>query len=92
MKYLIGICLLACLTASVYGQVKFLSGDLGQLKNIKTISIKMVYDSIKVDGKLEEVFIADKKKELNEKEIGRGDEWERKWREDSKNTFHSKIQ
>ena len=73
-------------------KIKLIEGDLSSLKGQKGIKTEFKYDDMAV-GKFpkEEDYIAKKKSELNEKEAGRGDAWEKSWKSDRQERFEPQF-
>src|SRR6056297_1770596 len=69
-------------------KIKVIKGDLGFLKGESVVNLEYDYSDMSV-GKFEEEaeYIAKKKAEYNEKEPGRGDQWEESWVEDRSTRF-----
>lgn len=80
-----------CVTG--YAQkIKLMEGDLSSLKGQTALKTEFKYDDMAV-GKFpkEEDYIAKKKTELNEKEVGRGDSWEKTWKSDRQDRFEPQF-
>ena len=77
-------------------KMKLTSGSFKPLSGQKEVLLVFKYDDMNVGtGKREmkeEDYIAKKKKEYNEKEAGRGDDWEKAWKADRENRFHGKFE
>lgn len=73
-------------------KIKLLEGDLSPLKGQTEIKTEFTYDDMAV-GKFpkEADYIAKKKSELNEKESGRGDTWEKSWKDDRKDRYEPQF-
>jgi len=69
-------------------KINIVEGDLGFLKGESVVNLEYDYSDMSV-GKFEneEDYIAKKKAEYNEKEPGRGDQWEESWYEDRGTRF-----
>ena len=95
MKRIIGIYLMVVLANSAMAQkVQLKEGDVAPLFDQKSISIKFTYDNMvigKSKTKTEESYVSEKKKELNEKEAGRGDKWSQAWVDDRENRFEPQF-
>lgn len=92
MKTLFFIFLLA-LSITSYGQrLKLVEGDLSPLKGQTSLKTQFSYDDMSV-GKFpkEADYIAQKKKDYNEKEAGKGDAWEKSWVDDRKERFEPQF-
>ena len=73
-------------------KIKLIEGDLSPLKGQKAINTEFKYDDMAV-GKFpkEEDYIEKKKSELNKKEAGRGDTWEKSWKSDRQERFEPQF-
>lgn len=74
-------------------KIKLVSGKLGFLKSEKAVTI--VYDYSKMGvGKFknEQDYIAQKTKDYNEKESGKGDQWAQAWKNDRATRFEPKFE
>lgn len=67
-------------------------GSLAFLKGVPELNVSFVYDKLRVGeiGK-EAAYIKKKKTEKNEKEAGKGDEWEKSWYADREKRYHPKF-
>jgi hypothetical protein len=73
-------------------KIKLIEGDLSPLKGQTEIKMEFTYDNMAVGKfKNEADYIASKKKDLNEKEAGRGDSWEKNWKDDRKDRFEPQF-
>lgn len=69
-------------------KIQLMEGSLAKLKGTKTITVQMIFDSLLVGAEIpEQAFIDEKKKLWDEKEAGKGSEWESHW-EGSKSTLY----
>lgn len=95
MKKLYVLALLcAFVTSGVYAQkIKVLDGSLDALKGIDKLNLEYDYSKMGV-GKFatEKEYLDRKKKDYNEKEAGRGDEWVRSWEADRANKFQPQFE
>ncbi len=90
LNFFIGFLLIA---ATLPAQdVNLVKGNLGALKDEKTINIEFTYEKLSVgdDGK-EENYIKRRKAEMNAKEPGSGDAWAIKWEEDKAAKYEPKF-
>lgn len=73
--------------------VKVLEGDLKALKGESTIRVEFTYDGLVIgdDRTPEADYKKKKKQELNAKDPGRGDSWEKSWVDDRKERFEPKF-
>lgn len=91
MKHVL-ILLLVCLGIAGYAQkIKLLEGDLSPLKGQTSVKTEFQYEMSVGKFDKEEDYIAKKKSELNEKEPGRGDSWEKVWVTDRKDRFEPQF-
>ena len=73
-------------------KVSLVDGNVAPLKGEKKVNIQFVYDGMGVGSFADEKdYVAKKKKEYNEKEPGRGDNWEKSWIGDRKNRFEPQF-
>ena len=82
-----------CLSVTAYSQkIKLIEGDVSVLKGQKSVTTEFTYDDMSV-GKFpkEADYVAQKKKDLNAKETGRGDKWEQTWVSDRKERFEPQF-
>ncbi len=82
-----------CTSLSIKAQrIKLIEGNLGVLKNERSISEEFTYDNMRV-GKFdkEDDYVSSKKEEYNKKESGRGDNWAKSWVGDRKYRFEPKF-
>lgn len=98
MKKMYAIVLLVLCTfwvgSSVFAQkIKFHTGSKADLKEIKELYVEYDYSELSV-GKFdkESDYIAKKKKDYNEKEAGKGNSWERAWKNDRAKRFHPQFE
>lgn len=79
------------LTSFAGAKIKLTSGSLASLKG-KTVLVKFDYASMGVGKfKSEADYITKKKGEYNAKEAGRGDQWEKAWKNDRSSRFEPKF-
>ncbi len=92
MKNALTLIILSFAITGYSQKIKLIEGDLSPLKGQKAINTKFEYDGMSV-GKFpkEEDYIAKKKNELNEKEAGRGDTWEKSWKSDRQERFEPQF-
>lgn len=86
--------LLVLLATTAFAQkVKITTGKLDFLKGQQSLNIQYTYDNMGV-GKYdrEEEYVRDKKEDYNEKEAGKGDEWEKKWKADRQERFEPRFE
>lgn len=92
MKKILFVMLL-CLSISGYAQkIKLVSGSLAPLKGEKSVNAEFTYNDMKV-GKFdkEQDYVNKKKGDYNEKEAGKGDNWEKAWVDDRKEKFEPQF-
>lgn len=69
-------------------KIQLIEGNLTKLKGTESIDVQITFDSLLVGAEIpEQTFIAEKKKLWEEKEAGKGSEWERHWH-DSKSKLY----
>jgi len=92
MKNALTLMVLSFAVSGYSQKIKLVEGDLNSLKGQKAINTKFEYDGMSV-GKFpkEEDYIAKKKDELNGKEAGRGDAWEKGWKSDRQERFEPQF-
>ncbi|HTE33251.1 MAG TPA: hypothetical protein VK666_22865 [Chryseolinea sp.] len=80
MKKALVILFLGLSVAAYSQKIKLIEGDLKALKGQTAVKTEFTYDNMSV-GKFpkEADYIAQKKKDYNEKEAGKGDKWEEAW-------------
>lgn len=84
--------MLLCLTITGFAQkLKLIQGDLSVLKDQTALKTEFVYEMSVGKFAKEEDYIAQKKQELNKKESGRGDNWEKAWKDDRKERFEPQF-
>lgn len=84
--------MLLCLTITGFAQkIKLLQGDLGVLKGQTAVKTEFQYEMSVGKFDKEEDYIAQKKKELNDKEPGRGDTWADSWKSDRQERFEPQF-
>ncbi len=91
MKHVFTLMLL-CLGIAGYAQkIKLREGDLSALKGQTSLKTEFQYEMSVGKFDKEEDYIAQKKKELNGKEAGRGDTWEQSWIADRQDRFEPQF-
>lgn len=86
------ILIFSCLAITGFAQkIKLIQGDLGVLKGQTAVKTEFEYDMSVGKFDKEEDYIAHKKKELNGKEPGRGDSWEKSWTDDRQERFEPQF-
>jgi hypothetical protein len=91
MKNIFAIVLVSLCTSVVAQKIKLVEGDLGPLKGQTSIKTEFKYDMSVGKFDKEDDYIAQKKKELNEKEPDRGDSWEKNWKADRQDRFEPQF-
>lgn len=73
--------------------IKIIDGNLGALKNEPSVKVVLTYNNMIIgdDRIKEQEYIDKKREELNKKEAGRGDEWEKSWKESREKRFQPKF-
>jgi hypothetical protein len=97
MKALFTFSLALCVAVGASAQkMKLESGSFKALSGESKVLVVYVYDDMNVGtGKREmkeTAYIERKKAEYNEKEAGRGDDWEKAWIADREGRFHGKFE
>ncbi len=88
----LSLAILITVGGSYAQKIKLLEGDLKKLKGVKSIQTEFTYSPMTVGkNEDEQAYIAEKKNKLNEKEAGRGDEWEKAWIADRKDRFEPQF-
>jgi len=88
--------LIFCLAVATTGfaqKVKLVEYSLKSLKGETVIKTEFTYDDMTIgkDGLSEADYIKRKKKDYDEKEVGRGDKWEKAWYADRKERFEPQF-
>lgn len=84
--------ILSCLAMTGFAQkIKLVEGDLSPLKGQTSIKTEFKYEMSVGKFDKEEDYIAKKKSELNGKEAGRGDSWEKSWQSDRQDRFEPQF-
>ena len=89
------IILLFLIGVSFHGfaqKIKMVEGNVKALSGQKSINFEFTYEGVRV-GKFENEkdYIQKKKTEYNEKEPGKGDQWEKVWFSDRKGRFEPRF-
>jgi hypothetical protein len=91
MKNFLALILL-CLGTTVFAQkIKLMEGNLSALKGETSLKTEFKYEMSVGKFDKEADYIDSKKKELNEKEPGRGDSWEKSWIGDRQDRFEPQF-
>ena len=91
MKNVLAIILVSLCTSVLAQKIKLTEGSLGSLKGETSIKTEFKYDMSVGKFDKEDDYINQKKKELNEKESGRGDSWEKTWKSDRPDRFEPQF-
>jgi hypothetical protein len=93
VKKIFTVMLLALSLTGYAQKIKIVEGSLAPLKGQKSVNTQFTYDNMLIGGKgLEEkAYIEKRKKELDEKEAGRGDKFEQAWFSDRKERFEPQF-
>jgi hypothetical protein len=92
MRSILLAVLLVSAIATQAQKIKLIEGDLSALSGQTTIQTEFTYDNMKVGKDLtEEAYITEKKAKFDEKEKGRGDKWEKAWKDDRKDRFEPQF-
>lgn len=89
IKKTITALLLAVSVAGYAQKIKIVEGSLAPLKGQKSLMTEFTYDNMTIgkDGLPEKDYVTKRKGELNQKEAGRGDNFEKKWVDDRQERF-----
>lgn len=73
--------------------MKVESGSYDFLKGVKELNVEFDYSNLKMmkDNLIESEYIENRKGELNEKNAGEGDKWEKKWHSAKENIWQPKF-
>lgn len=74
------ILFLSSFIATINAQDEKTGDDLSFLKGQKNIKVEFVYDSLTVDGELEETYVSKQVEKMNKKNAGTGDEFLADWK------------
>lgn len=96
LKNTLTLCL-CVLAATAFGQkMKLTSGTFKALDGQKEVNVVYKYDDMDVGtgkrAKKETDYVAEKTKEYNDKEAGRGDKWAASWEADRTSRFQGKFE
>jgi len=91
MKNLLAIVLVSLCTSVMAQKIKLIDGNLGPLKGQTSVKTEFKYEMSVGKFDKEDDYIKEKKKELNEKEAGRGDSWEKNWKSDRQDRFEPQF-
>jgi hypothetical protein len=91
MKNFLAIVLITLSTSVLAQKIKLTEGDLAPLKGQTSVKTEFQYEMSVGKFDKEQDYIEQKKKELNEKEPGRGDSWETNWKSDRQERFEPQF-
>ena len=92
MKTLLSFALLCCIATLAYAQsVVMTSGTTDFLKDQKVLQFAFTYNEMLVGKLTESEYVNKKTTEHNDKEAGKGDEWNKAWYGDRKERFEPKF-
>jgi hypothetical protein len=92
-SFLIIMSLFLGLALTTYAQKTVLkSGSLDALNGVTEFRVEYTYDNMMVGKYKEADYVAKKVKEYNEKEAGRGDQWQEDWVGDREMKFQPRFQ
>lgn len=93
LKRIFTIVLVAVSLTSYAQKVKITEGSLKPLKGQKSVNTQFTYENMLIGGKglTEQAYIEKRKKELDEKEAGRGEKFETAWFADRKERFEPQF-
>lgn len=84
--------LLCCIAIQSYSQsIVMTSGSVDFIKEQTVIQFTFSYDEMLVGKLTEQEYVNKKVSDYNEKEAGKGDEWQKAWIEDRKERFEPKF-
>ncbi len=92
MKTLTAMTLVVLTTGAMAQSIKVTKGDFSALKGEKTVDVDFVYtDMIVGKDQTNDEYMAEKTKEHNEKEAGKGDKWAESWIGNRERAYHPKF-
>jgi hypothetical protein len=92
LKKTIVIALCSFATVGFAQKIVLIEGDLKALSGQTSLNAEFKYDDMIVGKDLKEKdYLGERKKELNEKKAGRGEQWEKAWYDDRKNRFEPQF-
>jgi hypothetical protein len=91
MKNVLAIVFVSLSLSGLAQKIKLTEGSLAPLKGQTSIKTEFKYDMSVGKFNKENDYIAQKKKELNKKEPGRGDTWEKNWKSDRQDRFEPQF-
>jgi hypothetical protein len=91
MKNLLAIVLVSLCTSVMAQKIKLIEGNLDPLKGQTSVKMEFKYEMSVGKFDKEDDYIKEKKTELNEKEAGRGDSWEKNWKSDRQDRFEPQF-
>lgn len=91
-KIILGAMLIAGTFVANAQKVKVVEGDLSAVKGQSSFNIEFDYSDMAVGKfKKESDYIEKRRKEINEKEAGKGDSWAESWVSDRESRFEPKF-
>jgi hypothetical protein len=73
-------------------KIRLLKGDIKAFAAIDTLNTEFIYDKLEVGSEgSEENYIERKKADYNKKEAGKGDTWEKAWKDDRPSRYEPKF-
>jgi len=91
MKNVLAIVFVSLSLSVLAQKIKLAEGSLDPLKGQTSIKTEFKYEMSVGKFAKENDYIAQKKKELNEKEPGRGDTWEKNWKSERQDRFEPQF-
>ena len=93
MKKILALTILFVTTISTAQDMKVVKGDFGFLKGQKEINVEFDYSQLTLmkENKNEEQYVSERRKELNEKNKGVGDIWQKKWKSSKEMIWNPKF-
>jgi len=90
---LLFVCTILAMLPSISSaqKVKITDGKIPSFSGERTVLVEFGYDDMTVGKKTEAEYIAEKIKEKNEDEAGKGDAWHKRWVADREERFEGKF-
>jgi len=73
-------------------KIKVKEGSIAALKGTTSLKVKFEYDDLKVGGKTETEYVAEKTEAYNKKEAGKGDTWAKSWVSDREGRYEKHFE
>jgi len=91
MKIVLAIAFVSLCSSASAQKIKLAEGSLAPLKGQTSIKTEFKYDMSVGKFDTEDDYINQKKKELNKKEPGRGDTWEKNWKSERQDRYEPQF-